>query len=81
MLFEEALALLKEGKPVCRSVWTIDDGYLKIEPGMEYVWKIMLKPNPNAGNFIFKIEDFAADDWKEFEMPCIIEAKIEELAA
>ncbi len=81
MLFAEALAMLKEGKSMHRKAWPIDEGYLQIMRGMEYVWKIMLKPNPNAGNFIFKIEDFATDDWQEFEVPCIIEAKIEELAA
>ncbi len=74
MLFEEALAMLKEGKSMCRAIWSLDDGYLQIMTGMEYVWKIVLKPNPNAGNFIFSIADFTADDWQEFVMPNTIEA-------
>jgi hypothetical protein len=69
MLFEEALAMLKEGKSMCRESWSLEDGYLQIMTGMDYVWKIVLKPSPNAGNFIFCIADFTATDWKEFEMP------------
>ena len=66
MLFNETLELLKSGEAVCRAKWTKEDGYLKLMPGMEYVWKVMLLPNPNAGNFIFCVEDFTADDWKKF---------------
>lgn len=69
MLFNEALNLLKSGVPVHRATWTKEDGYLKLMPGMHYVWKIVLLPNPNAGNFIFSIEDFSADDWQKFEVP------------
>lgn len=76
MKFEEALNALKEGKSMCRAVWSLEDGYLQIMPGMEYVWKIILKPNPNAGNFIFKVEDFSASDWQEFVVPVDTEATI-----
>lgn len=79
MLFEEALTALRDGKSMCRSKWTLDDGYLQIMTGMSYVWKIVLLPNPNAGNYIFAIDDFLADDWQEFSVPCIVEAYIEEL--
>ncbi len=73
MLFADALAMLKEGKSMCRVIWTLDDGYLQIMTGMEFVWKIVLKPSPNAGNFIFRIDDFTADDWQEFVMPSATE--------
>ena len=76
MLFEEALTMLKAGKPMCRAIWSFEDGYLKIEPGMEYVWKLVLKPTPNAGNFIFSVADFGADDWQEFVVPTVIEAPV-----
>jgi len=66
MLFQDALAKLHEGAPMRRACWTAEDGYLTLMPSMEYVWKIVLLPNPNAGNFIFKVEDFMADDWEEF---------------
>ncbi len=69
MLLKEALVQLDHGKVLCRECWSITDGYLKIMPGMEFVWKIVLKPTPNAGNYIFSIEDLLADDWKEFEIP------------
>lgn len=76
MLFEEALTMLKDGKSMCRAVWPLEEGYLQIMPGMKYVWKIVLLPNPNAGNFIFSVEDFTADDWQEFVVPAVIEACI-----
>jgi len=63
MRFEEALELLQEGKHVRREVWTAEDGYLTLLPSMKYVWKIVLLPNPNAGNFIFCVDDFMGEDW------------------
>ncbi len=66
MLFLEALAQLKEGKSMHRASWTLESGYLKLMDGMDFVWKIVLLPNPNAGNYIFAVEDFLADDWQEF---------------
>lgn len=68
MLFQEALEQLKAGQHMCREKWSLEDGYLSFLPGMSYVWKIVLKPNPNAGNFIFSVEDFEANDWKKFEV-------------
>lgn len=69
MLLAEALKELEAGKVMCRASWTLDDGYLKLMPGMLYVWKIVLKPNPNAGNYIFTLADLTADDWQEFVLP------------
>ncbi len=83
MLFEQALAMLKDGKSMCRESWPLEEGYLRLMTGMEYVWKIVLLPAPNAGNFIFKMDDFTASDWKEFEVPklCIEQPKLEQEAA
>lgn len=67
MLFLDALVQLKSGVAMRRAKWTAEDGYICIMPSMAYVWKIVLLPNPNAGNFIFCIEDFEADDWEKFE--------------
>lgn len=67
MLFLDALAQLKAGVPMRRAAWTAEEGYLKLMPGMKYVWKIVLIPNPNAGNFIFSVEDFEKDDWEKFK--------------
>jgi hypothetical protein len=69
MMFEEALTCLKAGKSLHRASWDTKEGYLQIMKGMKHVWKIMLEPSPNAGNFIFAIDDFSADDWQEFELP------------
>lgn len=66
MLFLQALAQLKSGSAMKRTKWSESEGYLKILPGMSYVWKIVLTPQPNAGNFIFSIEDFTSDDWVEY---------------
>ncbi len=69
MLFQEALELLLAGETVCREAWKLEDGYLTFMKGMQHVWKIVLHPAPNAGNYIFSVEDFLANDWKAFEMP------------
>jgi hypothetical protein len=69
MLFLEALAQLEMGTSMHRASWTIESGYLKLMDGMDFVWKIVLVPNPNAGNYIFSVEDFLADDWQEFKAP------------
>ena len=69
MLFTEALAKLQEGAPMRRAAWPDSEGYLKLMPGMGYIWKIVLVPNPNAVNFIFSLADFNGDDWEEFVIP------------
>lgn len=79
MLFLEALTQLKAGKAMRRSAWKAEEGYLKLMPGMNYVWKIVLHPNPNAGNFIFSIDEFIADDWEEYIVPAApLEAIVED---
>ncbi len=69
MLFLEALEQMKAGLAMRRTAWADSEGYLKILPDMNYVWKIVTQPNPNAGNFIFSLADFENDDWVEFEAP------------
>ncbi len=66
MLLAEALNELKNGATLHRAAWPLDDGYLKLLPGMTHIWKIVLKPNPNAGNYIFSVADLVADDWQPF---------------
>lgn len=69
MLLQEALDLLQAGEVLVRDAWSFEDGYLTFMKGMTHVWKIVLKPAPNAGNYIFSLEDLLASDWKKFEMP------------
>jgi hypothetical protein len=66
MLLQEALQELKNGARLYRKGWNIQDGYVVLLPGMKHVWKIVLQPQPNAGNFIFSFEDLCADDWSHF---------------
>lgn len=66
MLLQDALKLLKDGKCIVRDGWKEDHGYLVLMPRMEYVWRILFNPNPNAGSFAFSVEEIMADDWKEY---------------
>ena len=86
MLFLDALAKLQANVPMRRASWAESEGYLTILPGALYVWKIILQPQPNAGNFIFCVADFLADDWVEFtpaveEVPAIESAEGQQEAA
>lgn len=78
MLFLEALAQLKAGDAMRRTAWADSEGYLKVLPDMDYVWKIVTRPNPNAGNFIFSIADFEGDDWVKYEEPIAPVEAVEE---
>ena len=80
MLFKEALDYLQEGKFMRRAAWPIEEGYLALLAGMGHVWKIVLLPNPNAGNFIFSMADFLGDDWHEFSQPLVAEEQAIEVA-
>ncbi len=73
MLFLDAIDKLKSGVAMHRSSWTAADGYLVLMPDMLYVWKVVTCPTPNAGNFIFSVEDFLASDWVPYEPPVAIE--------
>jgi hypothetical protein len=74
MLFLDALAKLEAGIPMRRSSWAEVEGYLTILPGAKYVWKIILEPQPNAGNFIFCVADFTSNDWVEYTKPVEVPA-------
>lgn len=67
MTFSEALALLQAGEYVCREGWTLAEGYLALLDTMKHIWKIVTHPNPNAGNYIFSLEDLLANDWEKFD--------------
>ncbi len=76
MLFQEALDFMHDGEALCREAWTLEDGYLVLMEGMKHIWKIVLQPSPNAGNYIFSVEDLEAEDWKKFEMPKEAEVEV-----
>lgn len=69
MLLQDAISMLQDGKCMCREAWKQEEGYIKLMLGMTHIWKIVLHPAPNAGNYIFSLADLIADDWKEFELP------------
>jgi hypothetical protein len=77
MLLQAALELLKDGESLYRTGWDPQDGYVVFMKGMTHVWKIVLKPQPNAGNYIFSLEDLLANDWELF---VITKEPIEEIA-
>lgn len=83
MLLAEAIELMEAGESVVRDGWTADEGYLQLMKGMNHIWKIMLHPNPNAGNYIFSKNDLTANDWKKFEIekPVIESVSEEQVAA
>ncbi len=83
MLLQEALEALKSGAQLYRTGWEPQDGYLSFMPGMSHVWKIVLKPQPNAGNYIFSMEDLTSDDWELFSastVNCLEVEKVPEAA-
>jgi hypothetical protein len=69
MLLKETMEQLSSGKIMHRRAWSIEEGYLVLMPGMKHVWKIVLIPTPNAGNYIFSFEDITANDWIEYTFP------------
>lgn len=66
MLLSDALMELKAGEVMHRTGWDTQDGYVVLMPGMAHVWKIVLNPAPNAGNYIFSFADLIASDWERF---------------
>lgn len=67
MLFQEALDLLLKGKYVSRDVWDKTGEYCVLLPGMQYIWKIVTHPAPNAGNWLPLVSDFLGNDYKVIE--------------
>jgi hypothetical protein len=66
MLLKDALEQMRGRVPMYRTGWNPQDGYVVLMPGMAHVWKIVLQPTPNAGNYIFSVEDLEASDWEVF---------------
>lgn len=64
MLFSEALNAMLEGNYCTRDIWDNKNEYCVFMPGMQYIWKILPMPTPNAGNHVFSVDDFLARDWK-----------------
>lgn len=70
MLFNDALKALLDGKYVMRNAWKQTGEYVILLPGMQYIWKILTKPNSNAGNWLPLIVDLMADDWEVVDNNC-----------
>lgn len=67
MLFKEVMDNLIQGKCMSRAAWEQTGEYICLMPGMQTIWKILIQPNPNAGNWLPFVVDFLADDWKIME--------------
>jgi hypothetical protein len=85
MLLQEAVEMMKNGCHMVRKDWTEKDGYLTTLPKADFVWKVVFTGNvPNAGNYIFDIEDILAGDWRELDLsepePEIMETEEQEAA-
>jgi hypothetical protein len=63
MHFNSALTSMLLGSYITRSSWT-DGSYLCFLPGMSYIWKVAVVPNPAAGNWMPSVDDLVADDWE-----------------
>ncbi len=64
MNFTEVLTELQKGNYATRSAWDASGEYVLLLPGMNYIWKILIQPNPSAGNWLPMMSDILADDWK-----------------
>lgn len=67
MNFNEALQALLDGKFLVRAGWKAEDGYITKMPGMQFAWRILTVPTPNAGNYMWLLDDFLATDWKVYD--------------
>ena len=67
MKFFEMLDALSQGRYVARESWNESGEYCILLPGMQYIWKILTKPTPNAGNWLPLVEDLNAEDWFSME--------------
>jgi uncharacterized protein DUF2829 len=61
MNFNHAIQQMKMGNCVKRNGW--EDGYCCLMPDMAYLWRIITKPQANAGNFLPTLSDIEAEDW------------------
>lgn len=69
MLFSDALISLLEGNYLTREIWKDKNEYCVVMPGMQYIWKILTSPTPNAGNHVLSIDDLLAEDWQAYGQP------------
>lgn len=67
MLFQEVLDHLQDGKYLVRDAWESTGEYIVLMPGMQSIWKILVQPTPNAGNYLPLMADLIAEDWKILE--------------
>ncbi len=82
MNLEDALEELDGLKPMYRTGWDPQDGYIFSMPGMDHIWKIVLIPAPNAGNYIFSKKDLRATDWELYTHPrSPVESEVSEIEA
>lgn len=77
MFLKEALQLLKDGAQLYRTGWLVKDGYIVLMPGITHVWKVVIQPQPNAGNFMWSYEDLIGGDWEVFTMAKPEEVKLD----
>jgi hypothetical protein len=63
MNFSEMLDQLNQRGCARRTSWPMKDGYIVRMMGFNTVWKVLTVPAPNAGNYLFTTDDFAANDW------------------
>lgn len=77
MLLKDALVQLKSRVAMHRAGWDVQDGYVVVMPGMTHVWKIVLTPAPNAGNYIFSVEDLEASDWEVYKESKVVDSEVE----
>lgn len=64
MLFQEALNGMVKGEYASRNAWDQTGEYCILLPGIQHIWKILIQPNPNAGNWLPMVDDLLASDWK-----------------
>jgi hypothetical protein len=78
MLFADAVRSLVSGSYVTRTSWQ-DGSYLVMMPGMQYIWKVSIIPNPAAGNWLPMMDDLLGSDW-EVKAAAAPEAMVAEVA-
>ncbi len=63
MDFDDVLKNLWRGIYISREAWDGNLQYLAAMPGIKYIWKIVVDPELNAGNWLPTIEDYQATDY------------------
>ena len=63
MKFEQVVQGLVAGDYMQRDAWKETGEYVVLMPGMNTIWKILVQPQPNAGNWLPLMADILAEDW------------------